>query len=449
MDLWIHYLTYVKANHTDNEEFIRSQFERALTACGLEFRSDKLWEAYIKWETEGKRLKNVVKVYDRLLATPTLGYGAHFTHFTEVVNGNAPNQLIGEEEMKALLGASEEGAGGEEEQQKEDDKETKDKEKEKEKENKKGVEDETLKLRKKILSGRKKVYKQTVAAVSARWTFEEAIKRPYFHVKPLERSQLKNWKDYLDFEIEQGDRKRTLVLFERCLIACALYEEFWLKLIRYLDTQTDTDLEPIKRDAYERACTVHHPDKPSLHLMWSAFEECHENFAKAAEILTNLEKVAPNLLQIAYRRINLERRRGDLVKSEQLYEQYISTAKGTVASSLAIKYARFVYKVQKDLSKGLSILKAALEKEPNNVRIALQMIDLAFQRDTIDEQEIVAIMDEFLGQENLEPDQKVLFAQRKVEFLEDFGKSALGLQDAQRALQTAIIKANEQKKKDR
>lgn len=56
------------------------------------------------------------------------------------------------------------------------------------------------------------------------------IKRPYFHVKPLERCQLKNWKEYLDYEIEQGDQNRIIVLFERCLIACALYEEFWIKV---------------------------------------------------------------------------------------------------------------------------------------------------------------------------------------------------------------------------
>lgn len=49
-------------------------------------------------------------------------------------------------------------------------------------------------------------------------------------MKPLERCQLKNWKEYLDYEIEQGDKARIIVLFERCLIACALYEEFWLRV---------------------------------------------------------------------------------------------------------------------------------------------------------------------------------------------------------------------------
>ena len=59
------------------------------------------------------------------------------------------------------------------------------------------------------------------------------IRRPYFHVKPLEKGQLKNWRDYLDFEIKNGTQERVMVLFERCVIACALYEEFWLKVSRF------------------------------------------------------------------------------------------------------------------------------------------------------------------------------------------------------------------------
>ena len=34
-----------------------------------------------------------------------------------------------------------------------------------------------------------------------------------------------------DFEIENGSFERVVVLFERCVIACALYEEFWQKWV--------------------------------------------------------------------------------------------------------------------------------------------------------------------------------------------------------------------------
>lgn len=311
------------------------------------------------------------------------------------------------------------------------------------------TESEIVSIKDKVISIRRKLHKSTVAAVTARWTFEEGIKRPYFHVKPLERCQLKNWKDYLDFEIEKGDRKRILVLFERCLIACALYDEFWLKMIRYLETILDQPGIPeVTSDVYRRACEIHHPDKPSLHLMWAAFEECQSNFDRAAEILVNLEKRVPNLLQVAYRRINVERRRGDYGKCKSLYEHYINTAKNkNIAGSLAIKYARFLNKICQDLEGGLKVLRLALEKDSANTRVALQMIDLVLQRPTVDEDEVVLIMDKFMARENIEPEQKVLFAQRKVEFLEDFGSSAKGLQDAQRALQLALNKVNEAKKK--
>lgn len=182
--------------------------------------------------------------------------------------------------------------------------------------------------------------------------------------------------------------------------------------------------------------------------MWSAFEESQGNVSKAAEILANLEKVCPNLMQIAYRRINLERRRGDHDKCIQLYQTYLTQAKSkTIAGNVAIKYARFLNKIKKDLDTAHTVLKAYLEKDPSNTRVALQLIDLALQRETVDEKEVVDIMDTFMARDGIEPDQKVLFAQRKVEFLEDFGSTAKGLQEAQKALQAIMAKANEAKKK--
>lgn len=38
-----------------------------MSAAGLEFRSDKLWEDYINWEIEQGNLAEALAVYDRLL----------------------------------------------------------------------------------------------------------------------------------------------------------------------------------------------------------------------------------------------------------------------------------------------------------------------------------------------------------------------------------------------
>lgn len=102
---------------------------------------------------------------------------------------------------------------------------------------------------------------------------------------------------------------------------------------------------------------VHHPKKPNLHLQWATFEEGQGNFEKAASILENIDNVLPNMLQIAYRRINLERRRNDLEKACTLYESYISNSKNrTIANNIAVKYARFLCKVKNDVDKAIKVL---------------------------------------------------------------------------------------------
>ena len=447
VDLWIHYLTYVRTTRADDEEFIRSQFERALSACGLEFRSDRLWDSYIKWETEAKRLQHVTAIYDRLLATPTQGYTTHFDNFQEHIASHSPNKVLEVDEFLALRKEMKHmlkhdvttGADTENPDVPPGEDESKDV----------SSDEETKVIRERIVSIRRKIHKNTVNAVTARWNFEEGIKRPYFHVKPLERCQLKNWQDYLDFEIEQGDQTRIIVLFERCLIACALYEEFWLRYVLYLEGLKESTLQAKIKDVYERACTIHHLKKPNLHLQWAMFEESMQNLNRAAEILVNLEKSVPNLLLVAYRRINLERRRNDYEKCCQLYEHYMNTTKNKmVSSNIAIKYARFQLEIMKSFDKAMEILNTAISKDPNNSRLYLQLIDFSFQKNDFNETEIVSYMDTFLEKEGVEIDQKILFAQRKLVFLEEFGSNIESLQKAQEDYQKYLKSAKDMKKKD-
>ncbi|XP_015440277.1 PREDICTED: pre-mRNA-processing factor 39 isoform X1 [Dufourea novaeangliae] len=445
VDLWLHYINHCKTVYEKDEEKLREQYERAIQACGLEFRSDRLWESYIKWELEGKRLSRVTALYDRLLCTPTLGYISHFDAFQEFVSSNLPNRILSVDdflalraEVKALLksddssttSAADDAPPGEEPPPHE----------------LPPTDEETRAIREKIISSRRKMHKANINAVAARWSFEEGIKRPYFHVKPLERCQLKNWKEYLDFEIEQKDQNRIIILFERCLIACALYDEFWMRFVRYLESLKGDNVEKI-RDVYSRACMVHHPKKPNLHLQWATFEEGQGNFEKAASILENIDNVLPNMLQVAYRRINLERRRGDLDKACTLYESYISNSKNrTIANNIAVKYARFLCKVKNDVDKAIKVLLKATEKDKDNPRLYLQLIDLGMQRTPVDTQEIVGYMDMFIEREHADLEQRVLFAQRKVEFLEDFSPDIRQVLKAHEQFQKCIKQAKERKK---
>lgn len=78
------------------------------------------------------------------------------------------------------------------------------------------------------------ILKQTSQQVNDKWAFESQISRPYFHVVDLEESEKKAWDEYLDYQESQGDDKQTKVLYERCLVPCALYKGFWMRYIRWL-----------------------------------------------------------------------------------------------------------------------------------------------------------------------------------------------------------------------
>ena len=58
MDLWIHYLNHVKTVLTEPEE-VRAVYERALGQCGREWKSDKIWDNFVKWE----QVRNIVISY--------------------------------------------------------------------------------------------------------------------------------------------------------------------------------------------------------------------------------------------------------------------------------------------------------------------------------------------------------------------------------------------------
>jgi pre-mRNA-processing factor 39 len=312
------------------------------------------------------------------------------------------------------------------------------------KESSKKLDAEDVEIRAKIIEKRQAVHKENEEEVSKRWTFEEGIKRPYFHVKPLERAQLKNWREYLDFEIENGSPERVMVLFERCMIACALYDEFWLKYAKYLESFTQDGT----RSVYKRVCTIHLPTKVSVHMAWATYEEKLGNFAAASEILEQLEQKVTDYIPVMFHRINLERRRGNKDAAAQLFEGYIKThAKSPLGVHFAVKYARFCLKFLGDNDKAVETLETLLETQPTNGKLYMQLVDVYYQQTPIKHTDIVRVLDRAI-QAITDLDNKLLFAQRKVEFLEEFGSDMQMLQDAEEE-HAKIFKSIQQEKKKR
>ncbi|XP_067170871.1 pre-mRNA-processing factor 39-like [Apteryx mantelli] len=429
MDLWIHYISYLQStldmNLPESIQKIRGVFESAVAAAGMDFRSDKLWELYVEWEREQGDLRAITGIYDRVLSMPTQLYNHHWEKFKEHVMHNPPKDILSPEELlwvqsklatetvpKPTEPEATEAPPGEDlppgvetKPDAADD----------------GQEDlDQEKIRELVISMRQQIYTQNEAEVSKRWNFEEGIKRPYFHVKPLERAQLKNWRDYLDYEMAAGSHERTIVLFERCVIACALYEEFWVKYTRYLENHTVAGA----RSVFQRACGYHLPRKPNIHLLWAAFEEKQGNLEEARRILRCFEEVVPGLAMVRLRRVSLERRQGNLEEAEALLQEAMRANEGLpLASFYAIKLARQVFKVQKNLIKARKVLVEALEKDPENARLYANLLEMEFSADVRQNEGNTMSCFERALSSGLPDETKIVFSQRRVEFLEDFGSS--------------------------
>ncbi|XP_036398685.1 pre-mRNA-processing factor 39-like [Megalops cyprinoides] len=420
VDLWLHFITFLREtadpSSPDTEATIRATFEHAVLAAGTDFRSDRLWEAYINWETELGNLANVTAIYDRVLAIPTQLYSSHFQRFREHVQNNLPKHFLSLEEFvrlrKELAAAN--GHSGEEVPADDDDLPP-------------GTEDladpaklvtEIENMRHRVMEARQEVFSHNEHEVSKRWTFEEGIKRPYFHVKALEKAQLSNWKDYLDFEIENGTLERVMVLFERCLVACALYEDLWIKYAKYMENHSTEGAQNV----YKRACVTHLPKKPTVHLLWAAFEEQQGNVEEARRILKSLEEVVPGLAMVRLRRVSLERRHGNLEEAASLLQDAVTNGRNVSESSFySIKLARHLFKVQKSLQKARKVLLEAIEKDKMSPKLYLNLLELEYSGDLRqNEEQILSCFDKALSSP-LPLESRLTFSQRKVEFLEDFG----------------------------
>lgn len=170
------------------------------------------------------------------------------------------------------------------------------------------------------------------------------------------------------------------------------------------------------------------PRKPNIHLLWAAFEEKQGNLEEARRILRSLEEAVPGLAMVRLRRVSLERRQGNLAGAEALLLEAVRAHEGLpeglpLASFYAVKLARHLGKVQRDLARARQVLLRALDKDPENARLHANLLEMEFGADVRQNEGNTMSCFERALRSPLPDEAKLLFSQRRVEFLEDFGSS--------------------------
>ncbi|XP_065568654.1 uncharacterized protein LOC136032299 isoform X2 [Artemia franciscana] len=236
-DLWLSLVTLTGEIYKGTEEkddFMRWRYEQAIAASGSIFTADSLWESYMNWEAQANRLDKVTALYRRVLKIPTRLYNKHFDNFVAHVRDHHPIDILGQKEYEKRREIASKTVGipyKETFKLPRDDRDPA--------QLKRKVSRPESKLcttmKEKIVADIIPAHKKTGKEVDTIWKYEDKIRRPYFHVKPLDKKQLKNWQEYLDFEISRGNYSKIIMLFERCLVPCANYEEFWSKYANFVE----------------------------------------------------------------------------------------------------------------------------------------------------------------------------------------------------------------------
>ncbi|KAK1367736.1 RNA-processing protein, HAT helix [Heracleum sosnowskyi] len=344
--MWLHYCVFAINTYGDPGT-IRRLFERALVYVGSDFLSYTIWDKYIEYEVTQKEWSRLAMIYTRILENPNQQLDRYLNSFRELVAHQLLSELrTAEEAAAAAVGATDQEIKGE-------------------------VHPNAVESTKPVSAGK-------TEALLRSW---RTIRRPYFHVHPLNPVELENWNNYLDFIDAEEDFQKVVKLYERCLIPCANYPNYWIRYILHMEARGSTDYA---ENALARATTqVFVKRRPEIHLFAARFREHSGDIpgARAAYQLVHAE-MAPGLLEAVAKHANMEHRMGNDEYACSLYEQAIAIAieKGKEYSltlpQLFAQYSRFVYLVCGKAEKAREILEQALENCPPSKSLLETVINL-------------------------------------------------------------------------
>ncbi|KAF2282812.1 hypothetical protein GH714_043103 [Hevea brasiliensis] len=172
--------------------------------------------------------------------------------------------------------------------------------------------------------------------------FETRIKRSYFHVKPLDVSQLENWHHYLDFAELHGDFDWAVKLYERCLIPCANYPEFWIRYTEFVESKGGRE---IAHYAVDRATQIFLKRVSVIHLFNARFRErIRDEFNARAAFLQCDTESDSDFVENVVMRSNMEKRLGNFIAASTIYNEAIEKAaakeKWHILPTLYVNFSR-------------------------------------------------------------------------------------------------------------
>eukprot|EP00041_Stephanoeca_diplocostata_P021752 m.513116 g.513116 ORF g.513116 m.513116 type:complete len:683 (-) comp21901_c0_seq2:307-2355(-) len=420
VEVWIAYIhlriTHKNTGEKTPEELaalnaeILALCERAVQAAGLEYKSAHLWSTYIAFVKDiTTNVAEVVQVYHKAFAIPLESHTELYQAFEALAREQeTPSVLATPEQLAAATAAA--GA----------------------------VSPTELKeaVREYIISSAYAVIEASAVEAAKRKPFEDLITRPYFHTQALDDASLSNWRAYLKFEQEQaasagtaatttadGSRhQRVLVLFERCLIACALYDEFWIRYAKfYLDVCGDVAQA---RNVLQRGARLQVYPPPRFHQLYAGFEESQGDVAEARRILRAAAVDAtPVAVESVVAYAAFERRHGDVEAGLSAFTSAAAKCADNAKARplLAATHAQFLRSIGR-APDARAALENAIAIDGGAVVLYKQLLDFEISQhldaaSKESEDRVLAVFDKVAASEQFDVVAKAEMAELKVRFV--------------------------------
>lgn len=303
-------------------------FERAAACVGLDFLAHPFWDKYLEYEERQEAQDKIFAILQRVIHIPMHQYARYFERFRQLAHSRPIKELVPADTLARIQADVEAESAAY------------------------GVATRTeleveRDIRAKIDTIFYETFQRTQEETNKRWTYESEVKRPYFHVTELENSQLANWRKYLDFEEGEQDFARTTFLYERCVVTCALYDEFWLRYARWMSAQPGKEEEV--RHIYMRAATLFVPiSRPGIRLQFAYFEESCGRVDVARAVHEAILMQLPDSVEAIVSWANLERRQSGLDAAIQVYSTQINTSHVNIFTKavLVTRWAYLLWKIK-------------------------------------------------------------------------------------------------------
>ncbi|MCD7461439.1 hypothetical protein HAX54_046128 [Datura stramonium] len=313
--LWVDYCTFAATLFEDPFD-IRRLFTKGISLVGKDYFCHVLWDKYMSFEFSQEKWGFLALVYVQALRFPTKKLHKYYENFKKLVT-NLEEEILHlsddsrEVQIKELSDATVVLSNKEIAQVVKDLQDPSD-----------------SSVRLKALSKYRycgdQLYQKACQLEEKIKSFESNIQRRYFQETPLDNDELRNWHDYLDLIEKEDDFDWVLKLYERCLITCANYPEFWIRYVDFMESKGGRELAMF---ALERATKVFLKNVPEIHLFTARYmEQIGDRDGARTSFPPMNTDWGSCFIQYVTNRANMEKRLGNCSAACDIYKRAINMA---------------------------------------------------------------------------------------------------------------------------